>query len=75
MGLNHQSLKKGDRGEAITPAFPVRCLCSARSHKPLKPLLRRLTNRAYPRRLLPCAEIPADFAAPDRQGEDRAFGR
>ena len=41
------------------------------SDKPLKPLLRRLTNRTNPRRLLPCAEIPADLAAPDRQGKDR----
>jgi hypothetical protein len=39
------------------------------SHEPFKPFFLRLTDRADIGRLLPCAEIPAHFAAPDGIGE------
>jgi hypothetical protein len=47
------------------------------SDEPFEPFFCYLTDGAYPRGMFPCAEIPADFAPPDRvrQGGEEIITR
>ena len=45
------------------------------SDEPLEPVLLCLADGADPRRLLPCAEITADLAPPDRKRKRKDRGR